>query len=210
MLAQKRGKKGRGGRSAALAKKLPSELETEEGRTRYVAAALGKLPAPTPAPPSQRGAVRINEIVAIRFAGDPHGLVAYLRALSLRQGRLNATNEFGWTALMRCARDGLKAHVEMLLAASADPALTSVEDCAENGVLYPAGSTAADICRIRQESLPSTHSTQQNRLAIAHILTNARAIGTERDIAAEQLEARRSLKEAPTYYAVPLLPRPTA
>lgn len=105
-MAKKGGKKGKKGKGKAPKETMsPAQIE----------AALATLPQPTlRGEASPRIAIRVNELVAVKFTKDPVGLVEHLKALDTG---LNSINEAGWTALMRAARDGMKNHVELLLEA---------------------------------------------------------------------------------------------
>jgi hypothetical protein len=105
-MAKKGGKKGKKGKG-----KAPKEMMSPA----QIEAALATLPQPTlRGEASPRIAIRVNELVAVKFTKDPVGLVEHLKALDTG---LNSINEAGWTALMRAARDGMKNHVELLLEA---------------------------------------------------------------------------------------------
>lgn len=173
--------------------------EDEQGE-RSGAGYQGQVGAPKPV-------CRVNELVLCRFLDDPDGLVRFLLALPAAHEQLNAANEFGWTSLMRAARDGLKKHVEALVNAGAAVNAQSTAACREKGLEYPAGSTAADVCGLRHGSLSSC-SPQQNAAEILDILRNASIVGEDEDVMASRLDARRLLLAAPNYHSLQLVELP--
>ena len=194
--------------------------------------------APTPLPVDvEHPVVRINELVLVQFVNNPDGLVEHLQGLPVSEeygGGIDSRNEFGWTALMRAARDGLKKHVEALLNAGADPEITSTgsvtethvdDDQAEKGgfkyplgamtprnrpvgekvtIVYPEGSTAADLCRQRHSVMAgkSTASTQQNCEEILSMLENAVKTADEEPLPG-RLAEKLLLTKPPSYHNVP-------
>ena len=103
MAKKGKGKKGKKGKKGAAAPKFNQQ---EFDRTMAPISAV----APTPlAADVEHPVVRINELVLVRFVNDPDGLVEHLQGLPVSEehgGGIDSRNEFGWTALMRAARDG--------------------------------------------------------------------------------------------------------
>ena len=200
---------------------------------------MSTLPEPTPLPEEiGHWVCRVNELVRLQFPTDPEGLVAKLQEIPEERGGLDARNECGWTALMRSARDGLKHHVVALVNAGADVELTSTaavtethtdDDQVAGGfkvplgapteagrtagqktvIEYPAGCTAADLCRLRhgrsrrtvqkQGKGEGTVSTQQNCDEILQILENARLTADE-VVSSDMVEEKAALRALPTYH----------
>ena len=200
---------------------------------------MSTLPEPTPLPEEiGHWVCRVNELVRLRFPTDPEGLVAELQENPKNPDGLDARNECGWTALMRSARDGLKHHVVALVNAGADVELTSTaavtethtdDDQVAGGfkaplgapteagrtagqktvIEYPAGCTAADLCRLRhgrsrrtvqkQGKGEGTVSTQQNCDEILQILENARLTADE-VVSSDMVEEKAALRALPTYH----------
>jgi hypothetical protein len=194
---------------------------------------MSTLPQPTPVQERDDGVpvCRVNELVLVKFANDPAGLVKHLCALPAEYGGLNAVNENGWTALMRASRDGLKKHVEALVNAGANVTAESTQAAVEKGVTYPEGSTAVDLCLARHSALsdiahvsadsvtPSTNgkqhdnthvaasphqSTKFNASEIITMLTNAE-VTKEEEIPSSRDDARLKLQSTPNYFGVKLV-----
>jgi hypothetical protein len=224
---KKGGKKGKG----AAPKKFDQALYD-----RTMAPIMLVEPAPLPADVGHP-VVRINELVLVRFVNDPEGLVEHLQSLPVSEehgGGIDSRNEFGWTALMRAARDGLKRHVEALLNAGANPEVSSTravtethvdDDQAEKGgfkyplgattsagrlvgervaIVYPEGSTAADLCRRRHSVMAgkSTVSTRQNCDEIMSMLENAVKTAGQEPLPGKLAE-KLLLTRPPSYHNVP-------
>ena len=225
----KKGKKGKGGKGA----KAPPFDQAAFDRT------MAPLLAVTPTPLAEdvgHAVVRINELVRLTYVSDPDGLVEHLGALPVTDdgGGIDSKNEYGWTALMRSARDGLKKHVEALVNAGANGEITStaevvethVDDDQEKGgafklplgaqtaagravgetvtIVYPEGSTAADLCRQRHGVMAgkSTVSTEQNCHEILMMLENA-VKTSEEEVLPGKLAEKLLLTQPPSYYNVP-------
>lgn len=211
------GKKGKGKKGKGKKEAVPFD-QAEFDKT------MSTLPAPTPLP-TEEGAgpiCRVNELVLVKFAQDPEGLVRHLRALPPGEGGgLDAANECGWTCLMRAARDGLKKHVEALVNAGASVSVKSTAEAKEKGVTYLAGSTAADLCKLRHSSLSHLcrakelpggkdgtspqESMRQNADEILSILGKAATDEDEggEDVGASRFDERLKLRHAPNYFSVP-------
>lgn len=197
MAKKGKGKKGKGKKGKSDAPKF------DQATFERTMAPIMKV-EPTPLPVDvEHPVVRINELVLVRFVNDPEGLVEHLQGLPISEehgGGIDSRNEFGWTALMRAARDGLKKHVEALLNAGADPEIASTgtvtethidDDQAEKGsfkyplgattpagravgekvtIVYAEGSTAADLCRQRH-SIMAGKSTVSTQQNCQEILS---------------------------------------
>lgn len=178
MAKKGKGKKGKKGKKAAAA---PFDQAAYD---RTMAPLMAVKPTPL-AEDVGHPVVRINELVRLTYVNDPDGLVEHLGTLPTTDdgGGINSMNEYGWTALMRSARDGFKKHVESLLNAGADGEIVStaevvethVDDDQEKGggfknplgaqtaagravgetvtIVYAEGSTAADLCRQRHGAM---------------------------------------------------------
>ena len=226
----KKGKKG-GSKGKSAAPKFDQALYD-----RTMAPIMLVEPAPLPADVGHP-VVRINELVLVRFVNDPEGLVEHLQGLPVSEehgGGIDSRNEFGWTSLMRAARDGLKKHVEALLNAGANPQVTSTravtethvdDDQVEKGgfkyplgattpsgrlvgervtIVYPEGSTAADLCRRRHSVMAgkSTVSTRQNCDEILSMLENAVKTAGQEPLPGKLAE-KLLLTRPPSYHNVP-------
>lgn len=158
------GKKKKGGKKA----KEPIDPKILER-------AMAKMPPPTPrGEQTPKFCVRVGELLQLKFISNPDGLVEHLKAVVVNPKQpelsgLDATNEHGWTCLMRAARDGMTKHVEKLLEAGADASVESLMDVTEkilksglhvpeNCTAFPAGSTAFDLASLHHASLKGTAS----------------------------------------------------
>jgi hypothetical protein len=225
-----KGKKGKKGKKGAAAPKFNQQ---EFDRTMAPISAV----APTPlAADVEHPVVRINELVRLTYVSDPDGLVEHLGTLPVTDdgGGIDSKNEYGWTALMRSARDGLKKHVEALVNAGANVEITSTAEVVETHVdddqaakgafkyplgattpagravgetvtiVYPEGSTAADLCRQRHGVMAgkSTVSTEQNCQEILTMLENAVKTSDE-EVLPGKLAEKLLLTRPPSYHNVP-------
>ena len=106
----------------------------------------------------------VRDLLAPLLPADPDEAEAGIRLDA--QGIDAVDEEYGWSMLMWAARAGYKRHVEALLAAGANPSLSSSSDYWINGHSFPEGSTALDIARSAgKQALPVVQLLEEEMAA---------------------------------------------